>query len=116
MSCLLFNIAIEPLANMLQQSNLKGIKIPGTAKRLITNLFADDTTVFLSELDKFCDLEHILQKWCIASGAHFNVNKTEALPIGTTQYREAVLNTCSINPTQEPLHADIHIVHYKEPI
>jgi hypothetical protein len=57
MSCLLFDIAIEPLANMLRHSELQGLKIPGVKDKLITTLFADDTTVFLSEFDKFTDLE-----------------------------------------------------------
>ena len=69
MSCLLFDIAIEPLSNMLRLSNLKGFEIPGVENKLITTLFADDTTVFLSQFDKFTDLESILNKWCIASGA-----------------------------------------------
>ena len=55
MSCLLFDIAIEPLANMLRLSNLKGFEIPGVENKLITTLFADDTTVFLSQFDNFTD-------------------------------------------------------------
>jgi exonuclease III len=116
LSCLLFDIAIEPLANMLRQSNLKGINIPGVREKLITNLFADDTTVFLSEVDKFSDLELILQKWCIASGARFNVNKTEVLPIGSTQYRASVIATRCIHPSQQPLAGDIHIAQDREPV
>ena len=77
LSCLPFDIAIEPLANMLRLSNLKGFEIPGARDKLITTLFADDTTVFLSKFDKFRDLKAILNKWCIASGACFNVSKTE---------------------------------------
>ena len=41
MSCLLYNLAIEPLAEALRAS---GIKIANHAK-LITKLFADDTLV-----------------------------------------------------------------------
>jgi len=116
MSCLLFDIAIEPLANMLRCSGLKGFEIPGVKDRLITTLFADDTTVFLSEFDKFTDLEAILNKWCIASGARFNVGKTEVTPIGTTTYRKDVVNTRCIHPTQEPLAQDIHIAQEQEPV
>ena len=82
MSCLLFDITIEPLANTLRLSSLKGFEIPGVENKLITTLFADDTTVFLSQFDKFTDLESIMDKWCIASGACFNVSKTEIIPIG----------------------------------
>jgi len=83
LSCLLFDIAIEPLAIMLRKSNLKGFEIPGVQERLIAKLFADDTSVYLSEFDKFSDLEAILNKWCIASGARFNVNKLEGIHMGT---------------------------------
>ena len=62
---------------MLRLSNLKCFEIPGVRDKLITTLFADDTTVFLSKFDKFTDLKAILNKWCIASGACFNVSKTE---------------------------------------
>jgi len=116
MSCLLFDIAIEPLANMLRCSNLKGLVIPGVENKLITTLFADDTTVFLSEFDKFIDLESILDKWCIASGACFNVSKTEIIPIGNLLYRKEVLTTRCIHPSQEPLANDIHIAQDHEPV
>ncbi|KIM71720.1 hypothetical protein PILCRDRAFT_36644, partial [Piloderma croceum F 1598] len=101
---------------MLRCSGLKGFEIPGVKDRLITTLFADDTTVFLSEFDKFTDLEAILNKWCIASGARFNVGKTEVTPIGTITYRKDVVNTRRINPTQEPLAQDIHIAQDQEPV
>jgi hypothetical protein len=44
LSCLLFNLAIEPLACLIQNSELKGVKIPGKEDNLIISLFADDTT------------------------------------------------------------------------
>jgi hypothetical protein len=64
LSCLIFNLAIESLASMLRDSSLKGLQIMGDTERLITTLFADDTTVFLSEDDDFEDLQTILNKWC----------------------------------------------------
>ena len=88
MSWLLFDIAIEPLANMLRLSSPKGFEIPGVERKLITTLFADNTTVFLSKFDKFSALELILDKWCIASGARFNVSKTEIIPIGNPYIEE----------------------------
>jgi hypothetical protein len=84
LSCLLFDLAIEPLACALRNSDkLKGYNIPGITDKIIVNLYADDTTIFLSELDKYSDLETILSKWCCASGAKFNLEKTEIIPIGT---------------------------------
>lgn len=88
LSCLLFDLAIEPLGEALRQSNLKGINVPKQTERLIATFFADDTTVYLSKEDDFGDLEIILQDWCLASGAKFNINKTEIIPIGTPEYRD----------------------------
>lgn len=84
--CLLFDIAIEPLAEALRKSNLKGFSIPDKRERLIATLFADDTTVYLSKDDDFGDLIKILDEWCLASGAKFNVNKTEIIPTGCIEH------------------------------
>ncbi|EEB98202.1 hypothetical protein MPER_02334 [Moniliophthora perniciosa FA553] len=87
MSCLLFDIAIEPLAAALRNSCLEGFEIPGIDEKLVANLFADDTTVFLSENDNFEDLKQILDGWCIAAKAVFNIAKTQVIPIGELQYK-----------------------------
>ena len=89
LSCLFFNLAIEPLAASLRNSpDLEGFPIPGAATNDIVNLYADDTTVYLSESDRYDTLEYILTRWCRASGAKFNVEKTEVIPTGTKQHRE----------------------------
>ena len=55
MSCLLYNLAIEPLVAALRASTkLKGIKMTNHAK-LITKLFSDDTLVYLGKNNKFSD-------------------------------------------------------------
>ncbi|KAF9018854.1 hypothetical protein BDZ89DRAFT_918478, partial [Hymenopellis radicata] len=87
LSCLLFNIAIEPLAAMLRDSNLEGYRVQGILDRIITTLFAADTTVFLSKNDKFSDLKKILDTWYAASGAKFNIKKTVIIPIGSIEHR-----------------------------
>ena len=82
LSCLLFDIAIEPLAASIRNSpQIKGIPIPGTRKALKVKLFADDTTVYLSEKDNIADLQEVLTKWCKVSGAKFNIEKTEIIPL-----------------------------------
>lgn len=58
----MFNIAIESLATSLQNSDIKGFKALGIRERLVTLLFADDMTVFLSKKDRFDKLEEILNK------------------------------------------------------
>ncbi|KAF9028756.1 hypothetical protein BDZ89DRAFT_1091965 [Hymenopellis radicata] len=57
--------------------NLEGFRIPGAIERLITSLFADDTTVYLSEDDDYAELMNILDTWCAVSGAKFNIAKNE---------------------------------------
>lgn len=88
LSCLLFDLAIEPLGEALRCSDLEGIKIPKQADRLIATFFADDTTVYLSKEDDFGTLQDILAEWCLASGAKFNINKTEIIPIGSREHRD----------------------------
>ena len=103
LSCLLFNLAIEPLAASLRNSpDLEGFPIPGAASNIIVNLYADDTTVYLSDSDRYDTLELILTSWCSASGAKFNIKKTEIIPIGTSQHRERVLTTRKLHPDDHP--------------
>src|ERR1700761_7313540 len=73
LSCLLFDLAIEPLVCMMRNSDdLEGLDIPRMEEKLIVNLFTDDTTVYLKSQDRFDSLEVILAQWCAASGAKFN--------------------------------------------
>ncbi|OSD00923.1 hypothetical protein PYCCODRAFT_1351061, partial [Trametes coccinea BRFM310] len=71
----------------IRNSRLKGFKIPGCDEILKATLFADDTTAYLSQSDDFGELQMILNKWCSASKAKFNIGKTEILPIGHAEYR-----------------------------
>jgi len=86
LSCLIFDLAIESLACMIRKSNIKGFEIDGAKDRLVTTLFADDTTVYLSIKDSYNDLRNILTKWCRASGAKFNDEKTVIIPVGTPDF------------------------------
>ena len=106
LSCLLFDIAIEPLAEMIQQSNLEGFKA-GQLQQTIVSLFADDTTVYLSEKDNVGDLYAILQTWCIASSAKFNLEKTEVIPIGSKDYRNWVIQSARTNQASDPFNENI---------
>ena len=80
-------VAIEPLACMLRDSNLKGYDIPAAPRRLITTLFADDTTAYLTEHDSYQTLQTVLTTWCKASLAKFNIAKTKVIPLGHPDYR-----------------------------
>lgn len=110
MSCLLFAVAIEPLACALRQSTLRGILIPGDVSRLIANLFADDTTVFLGEGDDYSAAIAPTTVWCRASRARFNLEKTEIIPIGSAEYRKQVLTTRKLYASAIPIPDNVHIV------
>src|SRR5260370_36791060 len=99
LSCLLFNFTIEPMSHLLRTTEkLTSLNIdtPSVHHRVILSLFVDDATVFLSENDNPKVLFKILDTWCIASRAKFNKEKTVILPVGTTDYRENVISTCSL--------------------
>ena len=116
MSCLLFDLAIEPLPTMLRNSNLTGFNIPGIVQKLITTLFADDTTVYLKENDDYEVLQDNITVWCKASGAKFNITKTEIIPIGTPEYREKLIQTRKLNDKCPPFPEGINIAKDGEPI
>ncbi|KDQ32576.1 hypothetical protein PLEOSDRAFT_1015105, partial [Pleurotus ostreatus PC15] len=91
-------------------SGIKGIDVPGTEEKLIANLFADDTTVFLNEGDDFNALQIILGKWCTAAGAKFNTKKTQILPIGSVEYRERVIRERKTNREHQEIPEEMKIV------
>ena len=110
LSCLLFDIAIEPLAEAIRRSeNVTGIQIPGTRKFLKVKLFADDTTVFLSGEDSIEDLQLILSGWCRVSGAKFNIEKTEIIPLGDATQRSSIITSRRLGESSRGLPENIHI-------
>ena len=99
LSCPLFDMAIEPLACRIRANpNIRGIAIPGVENVIKITLFADDTNLFLNKDDWLDYIQEILDKWCKASGARFNIEKTEIIPIGKTSHRRNIVATRKINP------------------
>ena len=99
LSCALFDLAIEPLACRLRSDQrLHGYNIIGSEGKLITSLFADNTCIFLSKNDRMDDVQSILDEWCQASGARFNIGKTEIILIGFLNYCNQVITTRKLNP------------------
>ena len=114
MSCVLFDLGIEPLAANIRESSIQGIKVPYLEEKIKVSLFADDTTVILTEYDNFSNLLHIMDEWCEVSGARFNVEKTEVIPIGSTEYRRKLMETRKLNDDGEIVPAAIHIAGDRE--
>ncbi|KAI0345424.1 hypothetical protein BDW22DRAFT_1471023, partial [Trametopsis cervina] len=94
---------------MIRASALRGYEIPGLSERIITTLFADDTTVYLSHKDKYSDLQKVLALWCKASRAKFNLEKTVVIPIGTKDYRKKVVERTATTDSPEPLPPTVTI-------
>jgi len=111
LSCPLFDLAIEPLAcNIRSNPHITGIDIPNIPHNLKIKLFANDTTLFLSEHDSLDKIREVLDRWCHVSGAKFNSEKMEIIPIGTENYRASLIDMRKLNPhDQEPLDNCIHI-------
>lgn len=92
LSCLLFNLAIEPLAVSIQNApDITRYAI--TNRKVKVNLYADDNMVYPSNSDCYSDLKSTLKTWCKASRAKFNLKKTEIIPIGTETHRTHVINS-----------------------
>lgn len=92
LSCLLFNLAIEPLAASIQNApDITRYAI--TNRKVKVNHYADDTMVYPSNSDCYSDLKSTLKTWCKASRAKLNLKKTEIIPIGTETHRTHVINS-----------------------
>lgn len=111
LSCALFDLAIEPLACKIRNSpDIRGINIPTAPQNTKIAMFADDTTLFLGETDRLDVVNETLDHWCKASGAKFNTEKTEIVPIGTENYRTTVVVTRKINQLDiTPVNDQVHI-------
>jgi hypothetical protein len=116
LSCLLFDIAIEPLACMLRGSHLAGIRVNRCEDRMLTSLFTDDTSVVLGPNDKYEDLEKILVTWTKASRGKFNLPKTVIIPIGPPEYRKRVRDTHLLGEGHEIIPDGVHIAEEGEPV
>lgn len=119
LSCLLFIIAIEPLSTLIRSSDkLNGLEIrisENKIQRAIVSLFADDTTVFLRETDALPDLFEILDTWCQASGARFNIRKTVIIPVGNENHRSTLVTSRRPSSNANAIADNITILADKTP-
>jgi hypothetical protein len=101
-SCLLYNLAIEPMTEHIRSSPLKGFRINDSLTRVLIKVYADDITVFLGPDDDPSDLQKCLDIFCEASTARFNDLKTEIIPLGSPKNREDLIRTRELNGWQIP--------------
>ncbi|EJD37242.1 hypothetical protein AURDEDRAFT_73473, partial [Auricularia subglabra TFB-10046 SS5] len=90
-------------------SHLQGYQVDGLLQKLIVSLYADNTTVYLSEGDLYGDLLKLLEDWCLALGAKFNVLKTEIIPLGTEEYRRGLIDSRKLNDADTAIPTSIRI-------
>lgn len=111
LSCPIFDLGIELLVCMIHSDpNINSIKIPGLQDPIKTNLFADDTNLYFSQNNSFNHAQGILSNWCQVSGAKFNIDKTEIIPIGSEAHRQQVIITRKINHEDtQPLNDHVRI-------
>ncbi|KAH9857506.1 hypothetical protein C2E23DRAFT_713787, partial [Lenzites betulinus] len=95
----------------LRASNLNGIEVPGLTERIITTMFADDTTVFLSANDSYSHMRTLLDRWwCKGSRAKFNEPKTVLIPLGPRAGRERIRRDRTLAEGTERLPGGIRIL------
>ncbi len=116
LSCLLFDLAIEPLSAMIRGSDIEGFTIPRCDEVLKAVLFADDTTVYLSSRDDFNTLQAVLDTWCAAAKARFNMAKTEIIPLGTPEYRSEMAETYRLSGAWKNYPQGVHIAQEGEAV
>ena len=82
LSGLLFVLGIELLNLAIQtNSNIKGIKVGD--EEIKNTLDADDTTLFVKDLESVQELLEMLEKFRRCSGLELNKSKTEAMWLGS---------------------------------
>ena len=69
MSCLLYNLAIEPLIEKIRTSTLRGFNVNPDLNRVLVKVYTNNTTVFLGPKDRPETLQDCLNIFCSASTA-----------------------------------------------
>lgn len=67
--------------------------------------------VYLSKSDKIKDLEEIIKEFYLGSTAVFNLEKMEALPIGTKGYRESPIESRQMGGEGNKIPLDIKLIN-----
>jgi len=67
--------------------------IPGIESTIKIKLFADNTNLFLNKDNRLDYVQNILNKWCKLSGARFNIEKMEIIPMGSDDHRKQIIRS-----------------------
>ena len=100
LSCLLFNVSIEPLAMRLRKV-VGGLSLHELPPAKVA-LYADDINLFLLERDSVPVLASCLEVTSLAIGSKFNLDKTDVKPVGTETFVRRCFVEQSMGPSTLP--------------
>ena len=86
MSALLFNLAVETMALSIKKNDkIQGIKVSvfNTTYHLKVTQYADNSTLFLSDLTHIPEALAQISKFTEVSGLKLNIEKIEGMHVGT---------------------------------
>ena len=100
---ILFVIGTEILSNAIKRSNeIKGIPINEVHTVKISQ-YADDTTIFVKDIQSVHNLSHLLSQFENCSGLKINQSKSELLRLGSLRNRKD--SVLSLKCSDEPIYA-----------
>ena len=103
LSGILFVIGTEILSNAIKRSNeIKGIPINEVHTVKISQ-YADDTTIFVKDVQSVHNLFHLLNQFENCSGLKINQSKSELLWLGSLRHRKD--SVLSLKCSDEPIYA-----------
>ena len=93
LSALLFILVVEVMAIEIRNNDkVQGIVVGKTIFKICQ--LADDTTLFLDNVESIIQAVKIFQKFKKFSGLNMNLEKSEVIPIGTLKLKEVILPKC----------------------
>ena len=105
LSCLLFDIYIEPLGALLRAEPHLGIPMPD-GSQLTSVFFADDSTILSNSLESADhQVDSIVGTFCAASGAALNISKCSTLVLNSNEDAVGRPSAPNLNvaPTKTPI-------------
>jgi exonuclease III len=85
-SALLFILCSEILSKRIKHAeHLQGLHLPNTLERIKIMQYADDTCIFLRDLQEIVPCLNIIEQFSNVSGLKLNIDKTEGMCIGSLE-------------------------------
>ena len=92
-SPILFILTVEIFAKYIRNNEtIKGIKIPGSPEAIKIRIYADDTSLFLSDLIDYREILSKIKEFSEATGLKLNKMKSNAMFISDTKQNNTIKN------------------------